>query len=163
MRKIFYLIVALVAFILVLPGKVSAQGMMNFGTNGTSENQNLSDEEYEKLGEQWMKLMMGDNHKAADEQMKAMMGEDFLRQMHVAMGKRAQNPGSMGMMPMMGMTGYGGQGMMETGSRAGNFSWPLAGKAQLGGVHAFLMVATWLSFIAFLLAGTRWFWKRATK
>ena len=171
MKNIYYFLIALVALVLILPGRVAAQGMMNFGSSDTETNQNLSDDEYEKLGEQWMELMMGDNHEAVDEQMRTMMGEDFLRQMHIAMGKRAQNPGTYGMMPMMGMLGasgakgmgYGGYDMMGAGARSGNYSWPLAGNTQFSGVHAFLMIITWLTFIAFLLTGTRWFWKRANK
>jgi len=163
MKKIYYFLIALVAFVLILPGRASAQGVMDFNNSDTEVGQNLSDDEYEQLGEKWMETMMGENHEAADEQMSQMMGEDFLKQMHIAMGKQAQNPGSYGMMPMMGMMGYGGYGMMNSGTRMGNYSWPLAGNSQFGGVHAFLMIITWLTFIAFLLAGTRWFWKKASK
>lgn len=69
MKKIYYFLIVVLAFIFVLPGRVSAQGMMDFGTTDTKVNQNLSDDEYEQLGKQRMELIMGDNHEAADEQM----------------------------------------------------------------------------------------------
>ena len=104
--------------------------------------------------------MMGDNHEEADEHMMEMMGEDFLRQMHIAMGKQSQNSSSFGMMSMMGMMGFGGRNMM------GNFKVnPVLSGYRTGfsGVHTVLAMTTWLSLIAFLLAGARWFWKGIRK
>lgn len=64
MIKIYYILIALLAFIFVLPGRVSAQGMMNFDTTGTEAGQNLSDNEYEKLGEQRNAFITDDYHLA---------------------------------------------------------------------------------------------------
>lgn len=74
MSKIYCFLIALLTFVIVFPGRVSAQGMMNFGNFDNEANQNLSDDEYEKSGEQWMEVMTGDKHEEADEQMKSMMG-----------------------------------------------------------------------------------------
>lgn len=155
MKKISLIISFLVVALFIFPRVLSAQ--------------ELTETDYEKLGEEWMETMMGDQHEAMDKQMQELMGEDFLRQMHIAMGKRSQSPGSFGMMPMMGMVGIGGAegtGMMDSGNfrnMMGANQWPLAASTKFGGLHVILAVVTWLSFIAFLMALTRYFWKKGNK
>jgi hypothetical protein len=154
MNKIHYFLIALFALVFVLPGKAAAQGMMDFGRNDPEANQNLSDDEYEKLGEQWMQAMMGDNHEAADENIEQMMGEDFLQQMHVAMGKQSQNPGSFGMMGMMNMmTGGGGNPMMGNFSNnpMGTFGW---------GLGSLLFTLTWAVWLIVGILAAVWLWKQ---
>jgi len=159
MSKIYYFLIALMALAFVIPNRAFAQGMMNLGSNEKTVDQSLSDDEYEKLGEDWMEIMMGDNHEESDEQMSQMMGGDFLRQMHIAMGKQSQNQGSFGMMPMMGTSGQ-----MGASSKIGwNSTGLLASNSQFSGIHPVLMIITWLSFITFLLAGARWFFIKANK
>lgn len=155
MKKVLLgVIFTLTLLTLLLPAKASA--MMHTGSfeDKAGSRSELSDEEYERLGEEWMGVMMGENHEDMDQQIKEMMGEDFLRQMHIAMGKRSENPGSFGMMPMMGMMGMGGFGnMMGAGSLSTPFS----------SLYSLLGITTWIVFIAFLVAATRWFWKKAGK
>ena len=73
--------------------------------------QNLSDEDFEHLGEYFMGQMMGDSHSAMNEMITRMHGEEGENQIHIVMGKRlsgcdtsAAFPiGSGGWMPMMNM------------------------------------------------------------
>lgn len=72
---------------------------------------NLSDDDFELLGEYFMGQWAGDSHEAMNQMMVRMMGEQGEEQMHIALGKRqsgcdlnAQLPvGGVGFMPMVGM------------------------------------------------------------
>src|SRR3989344_1043108 len=133
MKKIALTISFLVFALLIIPRTLSAQ--------------ESTETDYEKLGEEWMETMMGDSHEEADEQMRQMMGEDFLRQMHIAMGKRAQSPGSFGMMPILALSGAGGMGMMGGWNMMGGLQQTgLASgfKAPFLGVHYVLALITWI-------------------
>lgn len=91
-----------------------------------------------------------------DRQVEEMMGEDFLRQMHIAMGKRSQSPDSFGMMTMMGM-------MMQY-SKGGDSS--MMGYPSMmgwGSSLSVLGVITWLALIAFLITGAVFFWRNSKK
>lgn len=131
--------------------RVSAM-MHNNSFNSLGENNSeLTDEDYELIGDKWMEVIMGDEHEVMEEQMRETMGEDFLTQMHIAMGKRAQSSDSISM-----------KGMEDgTGNMMGRYRWPLAASTKYGRLHSVIAVVTWLSLITFLLAGARWFWKKA--
>lgn len=70
----------------------------------------LSDDNFDSIGEYFMGLMHGDSHDAMNARITQMMGEEGEVQMHVAMGKRmsgcdplaAYPMGDNNMMPMMG-------------------------------------------------------------
>jgi len=116
-----------------------------------------TDTEYENSGEQLMGQMMGSQHEAADQNIEDTMGEDFLKQMHIAMGKLAEKNTSgsaqLGMMPMMGIfTGGGGFNMM-----GGSY-----GMGTLG-VYAVLAWLTWLLVIIALVLSVIWLWKQIQK
>ncbi len=187
MRKLFYLpVVAVIFTALLIPRNVVA--MMHVESGQTEEHndvhetldevlpellgkynkdtvqeldcESLTDKEFERVGDAVMESMHpGEAH----ERMDAMMGgegSESLKQMHIQMGKRYFGCDTAGFVgDMMRMNGFGG--MMGTKS-LGN-KWPMTGSSQLGSLHGFLAVITWISFIAFLLAGTRWFWKKANK
>ena len=117
----------------------------------------VTDTDYENAGEQIMNQMMGSQHEQADESIKDTMGEDFLKQMHVAMGKMAERNisgnNSLGMMPMMGvMMGGGGLNMM-----GGNFSGMMGGGF---GIYALLAWLTWTLIIVALVLAIVWLWKQ---
>jgi hypothetical protein len=78
---------------------------------------NLTDDDYDVLGDYFMGLMAGGNHAAMNESMVRMMGDEGEKQMHIVMGKRfsgcdaaavlpAQYQGFSNMMPMMGGFNY---------------------------------------------------------
>lgn len=77
---------------------------------------NLSDGEYESLGEYYMGLMMGSGHDAMDNYIVNRYGSDYDKQMHIAMGERFSGcnvnvsfpAGMMGFGPMM--SGFGSNG-----------------------------------------------------
>lgn len=72
------------------------------------ECKNLTDDNFEALGEYFMGQMVGSSHEAMNNMMVRMMGEEGEKQMHIAMGKR--NSGcDTSFIPMMG--GWGGFGI----------------------------------------------------
>ena len=84
----------------------------------------LSDDNFQALGEYYMGQMTGTSHAAMNTMMIQMMGEEGEKQMHVVMGKRlsgcntsVQFPSQgTGFMPMMWMMGGGGNPMTGYGS-----------------------------------------------
>jgi len=117
-----------------------------------------TDTDYENAGEQIMGQMMGSQHEAADQNIKETMGEAFLTQMHIAMGKMAEKNASgssqLGMMPMMSMMMGGGGFNMMGGSYGMNSGF---------GVYALLAWVTWILVISALILGIIWLWKQIQK
>lgn len=78
----------------------------------------LSQTDYESLGDYYMGLMMGSSHDSMEQYIEKSYGADYLKSMHIAMGERFSGcnvnvsfpAGMMGFGPMMG--GTGGYGMM---------------------------------------------------
>ncbi|OGY22707.1 MAG: hypothetical protein A2113_02365 [Candidatus Woykebacteria bacterium GWA1_44_8] len=142
---------------------LSAVAVLTFLVLPTTSYAVTTDESYEQAGEQLMDQMMGTAHEQADQNIKEMMGEDFLRQMHISMGKMAERNvsgnSSLGMMPMMGMMmGGGGFNMMggNFGMMGGSF-WPV------GWFWMILWSVTWILVIVALAALIRWLWKKGEK
>lgn len=151
--------------------------------------ENLTDGEFENLGEFFMERMVGspDSHEITDKQMAQMMGEDGLEQMHMVMGKRMSGcqtdavvPGasdsmmgwgmmgpstSSGWKMMMNMMGGGGKSMMGSGMMGwgGSPGWMMG---QAGGtfwIWIILSWITWILVIVALVAFIRWMWKKGDK
>jgi putative membrane protein len=151
MKKMF-LFLALFTNLTILPSFVFAQGMMDNWTSSSSsgasddhtareeqegketweklqskqiECNNLTDDDYQALGEYFMGQSIGNTqrHALMNQMMTNMMGEEGEKQAHIAMGKRlsgcepdAQVPANgVGFMPMMWMMGGGGNPMMGYG------------------------------------------------
>ncbi len=127
----------------------------------------LSDDNFETLGEYFMGQMTGGSHAAMNTMMIQMMGEQGEEQIHAVMGKRLSgcdtlaafpsrgvgftptpNPLVWGFMPMMrmmmngGMMGGGGNSMMNFGL-FGFFGW-------------IFMVLWWVLIIAAIVALVKW-------
>ncbi|HQU09101.1 MAG TPA: SHOCT domain-containing protein, partial [Opitutales bacterium] len=96
---------------------------------------NLTDDDFDKLGDYYMGQMMGTSHSTMDALMAQRIGEDNDRLMHIALGKRlsgcdvsaafpVQGAGFLPMMGMMGglATSYGGY--QPNYSMMGNFGYP---------------------------------------
>ncbi len=116
-----------------------------------------TDADYEKTGEQIMQQMMGSSHEQADQNIKDTMGADFLKQMHIAMGKLAEKNANgsaqLGTLPMMGLyAGGGGYNMMAGYAGMGNF-----------GIWAVLAWLTWILIVIALVLGIVWLWKQIQK
>ncbi|MDO8339417.1 MAG: hypothetical protein Q7T16_02055 [Candidatus Burarchaeum sp.] len=79
----------------------------------------LKDADFEKIGEYFMGLSIGDasRHIAMNEMMKSMMGEQGEEQMHIAMGKRMSNCEPDATTPQNMMNG----GMMGSGMMGGSW------------------------------------------
>lgn len=114
--------------------------------------QDLTDADFEKIGEYFMGQSIGDTarHVTMNNNMKSMMGSSGEEQVHITWGRRGSNcdprvvmslnPGG-GVLPMMGF--YNGMSW--------NSSW---------GVWGFLCVVFWLVvFVDLLLLGV-WLWKQ---
>ena len=97
------------------------------------ECKNLTDRNFEVLGEYFMGQSIGNTqrHALMNQMMASMMGEQGEEQMHIVMGKRlsgcdpnAQVPqNGWGFMPMMWMTGGGGNPMMGYGGWGNMMGW----------------------------------------
>lgn len=122
---------------------------------------NLTDDDFDVLGDFFMGNMMGSSYDYMDQLMTQRLGSDGEKQMHIAMGKRLSGcdtnavlpSGSDYFTPMMGnfnnVSWSGGtRGMMGYGFRNGPAT-------QLGLVWA----VTWLALMTFLVSGTVLFWK----
>ena len=115
------------------------------------ECKNLTDNNFETLGEYFMGQTVGDSHKAVNTMMERMMGKEGEEQMHVVMGKRlsgcesnAQIPqGGIGFMQMMWMMGSAFAPESFGGTRGGGN--PMMG---YGGWNGFGLLG-WLSMLLF--------------
>lgn len=103
-------------FFFFFPFSIKAQMMSGWRTNALSVDCQQSDQYFEKLGDQFMKKMMGEEQ---DKLMEKQMGEQLSKAMHIRMGKVVSgclsgfNSWGDGMMmgwPMMGgwLGGWGG-------------------------------------------------------
>ena len=111
---------------------------------------NLTDDNFEALGEYLMGQMAGESHKSMNNMMERMLGEEGEQQMHVVMGKRLSGCQSGAQLPknvvdfmpmmnmMMGMTGGGGNPMM------GNYGWN-----NMMGTGAGFGILSWIPMIFF--------------
>lgn len=185
MKKIllFGIIIFLFSFVGVRVGSTQMMGLPADATPANQSNQddgagkaiwdklqnkqtscrNLTDADFDKLGDFFMGSMMGSSHDAMDQIMTQRLGQQGEEQMHVAMGKRlsgcnttaALPSGASYFMPMMGwgnmmggafpMTGYGGTYNNITGG------WALVG------------AITWIAVMVFLVLGSVYFWKQITR
>ena len=179
-------IIIITIFIITLvtaPSMVLAQGMMGtqsaVSSNGHTaseeaegkviwerlqakqvECKDLTNDNFESLGEYFMGQMAGSSHEVMNNMMVRMMGEEGEREMHIAMGKRfsgcdtsAQIPSNgVGFMPMMWMMGGGGNPMMGIGW--GNMMGGWGGFGILGWLS---MLAFWVLLILGVIALIRYF------
>lgn len=130
----------------------------------------LSDDNFETLGEYFMGTMLGVSHEAMNTMMIQMIGEDGEKQTHIVIGKRMSNcepdapmPQSMmnsGMMSMMNMmTGggmMGGSGNSMMGNWGQNPMW-------WGGVGSWLISLLWLVWLIVGILAAIWLWKQIIK
>ncbi|MEK7156521.1 MAG: SHOCT domain-containing protein [Patescibacteria group bacterium] len=124
----------------------------------------LTDSDYEQLGEYFMGAMMGSSHERMNEILKSRFGVSGEERMHITMGKRfsgcdtnaAYPAGFQGFAPMMGGNGYGGS-MMGYGSNYydSNYGtsmmngYGLGGLAMgLGGVWLLFNILWWVVIVA---------------
>src|SRR3989304_6253781 len=100
MKKNFLITTFIFVFgFVLLPSFSFAQGMMEntavVSDGHTAREEaacaDLSDDDFEKLGEYFMGTMMGASHEAMNIMMVGMMGKDGEEQMHIAIGKRMSN------------------------------------------------------------------------
>lgn len=113
--------------------------------------ENLTDDDFEALGEYFMGQMTDDSHEAMNNMMEQMMGKEGEEQMHIAMGKRMSNcqpdapmpqnmmsGGMMGMMPMTGMMGEN------------NYFW----------LNIITYILSWIFLIVAIIALLYWIFKK---
>lgn len=107
MKKLFFITILIFVFSLALPAFSFAQGAIVPNDDGHTAREeaegkaiweklqvkeltckDLSDDNFETLGEYFMGQMMGNSHEAMNNMMVGMMGKKGEKQMHVVMGKR---------------------------------------------------------------------------
>jgi len=128
--------------------------------------QNLSDEDFEHLGEYFMGQMMGDAHSAMNEMIMRMHGEEGENQIHVAMGKRLSgcDPNAIisaqeqGWMPMMQMMWGGWSTPFNTNQLNNHMMYGLnngmgGGFSIFGG---FFMIFWWVMIVVAVVALVKW-------
>lgn len=185
MRKFIFSAISILGIFLLFSGAVFAQGMMGnsaINSDGHTAREeaegkvvweklqakqvtcaDLSDENFETLGEYFMGQMMGTSHEAMNNMMIQMMGEKGEEQMHVVMGKRlsgcdisAAFPSQgIGFMPMMQMMMGGGNNSMM-GNWGQNPMW-------WGGVGSWLISLLWLVWLIVGILAAIWLWKQIIK
>ncbi|MCL5003758.1 MAG: hypothetical protein M1352_00635 [Patescibacteria group bacterium] len=134
----------------------------------------LTDDDFDKLGDFFMGSMMGSSHDYMDNLMTQRLGQNGDRQMHIAMGRRLSGcdvnasfpQGYSYFMPMMG--GFGG---MMSGWNTNNQSWGNGWSSMMGnsgwgnmmngafGSWSILGLLTWILVTVFLVLGIIYFWR----
>jgi len=187
MKKSIFSTISMLGISLLFSGTVFAQGMMgsyNSSVDNTAiqsqqqeeqEGKNfldslsnktvtcsqLTDADFEKIGEYFMGQSIGDTsrHIAMNEMMKSMMGELGEEQMHTAWGKRGSNcdtsaafpSESIGFMPMM-MGGWSSpSGFNQSNNPMMNF-----GFTPFGGFGWIFMILWWVLIIIGIVALIKW-------
>lgn len=189
MKKIYITYVsimfALVVFALTYPDTSNAQ-MMRFGTSTTSTDQgetakeeamgktiseklrandircgDLSESDYELMGEYYMGLMTGNAHASMNKMMEQASGKEFEVQMHTALGKRISGCDTNAQFPasysnFMNMMGVWSQGVNYR--NFGNANFPMSmmgylGVPVVGFGGTFLMTILSVLFIGIFLIG----------
>ncbi len=130
----------------------------------------LSQDNYESLGDYYMGLMMGSSHDSMEQYIEKSYGADYLKSMHIAMGERfsgcnvnvAFPAGMMGFGPMMN-GGYNGYGMMN-GYNTYQNSHPWYGMMSVpgmmggyyGGFGWITMILVWVLLALGIAAAVKW-------
>src|SRR3990172_3278871 len=125
--------------------------------DGEIECADMSDSQFESMGENYMEQMMGTSHEQMDIIMSNMMGSTGADQWHTVMGKRlsqcdttAQYPSSgQSFGPMMGMMGFS---MMGGNSFGNNYVWGMPWYMGIWSIVALLVLILFvvLLFMAIL-------------
>lgn len=193
MKKIFLLsIIFGLAVVVLFPAYISVQAAENTGISATDNKTlqeeaegkaifeklqskqtkcaDLSDDDFEKLGDYYMGQMMGVSHSAMDTLMDQRIGEDNNRLMHIALGKRfsgcdtsaafpSQGNNFLPMMGMMNMMGGSAPSYNykpnDFNSMMGNYndSYYLM---RYGGLRWLPMIFWWILFIIGIILLARW-------
>lgn len=196
MKKIFLISFAVFGLVLFLPTTSFAQGMMGFlnqsadGSTVKSQQQEeqegkklldelsqktiacsqLSDANFEKIGEYFMGQSIGDTqrHIVMNEMMQRMMGQNGEEQMHIVMGKRysgcdttvAFPVQNVGFMPMINMMGGNSD---YFGANRGYGSMMSFGNSFGGGVGGLLTVIWWILGIVGIITLVKWLVSKSHK
>jgi len=122
----------------------------------------LTDEDFDVLGEYFMGQSAGENHAAMNKRITEMMGEDGETQMHISMGKSYSGcyngTGYYGMGPGMMGTGFTNQnqqtyGMMGPGMMGSQYGYGMMGGYGLFSIWNLLWLGTWALVIIALILG----------
>jgi putative membrane protein len=120
----------------------------------------LTDADYEHLGEYFMSQMMGSSHEGMNASLESRFGAVGEEQMHITMGKRlsgcdtqaAYPAGFQGFMPMMG----GGSNSSYGSSMMGGYGWG-GSMMGYGGFGLLSHLFWWILGIAIVVFVIRWF------
>lgn len=129
----------------------------------------LSEDDFDKLGDFFMGNMMGSSHDSMDQLMIDRLGQQGEQQMHIAMGKRLSGcftnaslpQGSNYFMPMMGGWNWNNQSQ-------GGAVLPMMGYGNNGfngrsGLLSLICIFTWIVLMVYLILGAVYYWKEIKK
>ncbi len=133
------------------------------------ECKNLTDDNFEVLGEYFMGQMVGSSHETMNNMMKQMMGKEGEEQMHKVLGKRLSGcdlntsyPSSgFGFMPMMGMMGSAFASQSFGGTKGGGN--PMSALSGGWGLSGSLFWLFWIVALIDLILLAIWLWKKIKK
>ena len=130
---------------------------------------NLTDDQFDVLGDFFMGNMMGANHDYMNELMAQRLGDNGEKQMHITLGKRLSGcdsnasfpKGANYFMPMMGFSA----GMMNN---TNTDSWGrsingMMGYGNLGNSYGIFGLLVPIGLFVFLTLGSIYFWKKLQK
>ncbi|OHA52730.1 MAG: hypothetical protein A3A97_01145 [Candidatus Terrybacteria bacterium RIFCSPLOWO2_01_FULL_40_23] len=121
----------------------------------------LTDEDFEVMGDYFMSLMVGSSHQLMDENMDSVIGEEGNEEMHIAMGKRLSGCDTSAAYPA------GADGFMTTMMMGGGYMNNIMGYGYMNSGSAwFYSFAMLLMMIVWLVVGVlaaAWLWKQIKK
>ena len=123
---------------------------------------NLSDDNFEKLGDYFMGQMMGSSHGAMDALMTQRIGESNNSLMHIALGKRFSGCDTSAVFPSQGASFLPMMGMMGGGSpsyenyQPNNFNSMMGNYYNGGGIGWLPMILWWVLIIIGIVFLVRW-------
>ncbi len=128
----------------------------------------LTDSDFDSLGDYFMGRMMGASYSNMDQWMTQSFGEQGSTQMHVAMGKRISGcdtsapypQGGASFFPLMGMMGGWGSGYYNQGY--GMMGYGYNGWGTMGGVGVLGLLMSAVALVVLVLVGV-WLWQQITK
>ncbi|CAN5384322.1 hypothetical protein BH10BAC1_BH10BAC1_12870 [soil metagenome] len=196
MKKIFITLGILITIIIIKPTFVSAQMMGNLTNTSVQDTQtiqdeqagkvifdklqskqtscaNLSNDDFDVLGDYYMAQTLGNSHSAMNTMMKQRMGEENEKLMHIALGKRLSGCDTNALFPSQGASFLPMMGMMGGLSSPTNYYQPnnnsmmgnYYGNGMMGGFYGgfggIFMIFWWILIIAGIVIFVKWTMKRS--
>ncbi len=125
---------------------------------------NVTDDQFDQIGDYVMQQMMGNAHDTMDQMMTARFGDTGEKNMHIAMGKRATGCATTDETAngQFGMMGASMMGNTWTDTSKGLFSTmntKVSPRQFFPSIWIIACFVLWIAFLVFLILGCVYFWK----